>query len=295
MPKAVFATRIHPSYDDLPEERYHFPRTYLNAVNQAVGDWIVYYEPSRVGAGDSSRGGRKCYFATARIREVIPDHALKDHYYALMSDYIEFPRPVPFREGGQFFESGLKKTDGSMNKGSFRRAVRLLADHEYETICQCGFLSDDILTAGLAPSLTPEPEVADRPTIQTILDRPFRDRAFTTVVRTAYDATCAMTGVKLINGGGLCEIEAAHIRPVAECGPDSPRNGIALSRTVHWMFDRGIVSAEDDGTIITAKRLIPDPVKRMLNPEGRLLLPKATIFRPHPQFLRYHRENVFKG
>jgi len=47
MTKAVFTTKATPSYKDLPEERYHFPRTYLNFVQQAVGDYIVYYEPRR--------------------------------------------------------------------------------------------------------------------------------------------------------------------------------------------------------------------------------------------------------
>ena len=32
MAKAVLTTKVDPSYDDLPEERHHFPRTYLNAV-----------------------------------------------------------------------------------------------------------------------------------------------------------------------------------------------------------------------------------------------------------------------
>jgi hypothetical protein len=47
MTKAVFTTKVTPSYKDLPEERYHFPRTYLNHVQQTVGDYIVYYEPRR--------------------------------------------------------------------------------------------------------------------------------------------------------------------------------------------------------------------------------------------------------
>src|ERR1700688_2045521 len=47
MTKAVFTTKVTPSYKDLPEERYHFPRTYLNYVQQTVGDYIVYYEPRR--------------------------------------------------------------------------------------------------------------------------------------------------------------------------------------------------------------------------------------------------------
>lgn len=40
MVKAVLTTKAESIYDDLPEERYHFPRTYLNAVQAAVGDWI---------------------------------------------------------------------------------------------------------------------------------------------------------------------------------------------------------------------------------------------------------------
>ena len=29
-------TKVDPSYDDLPKDRYHFPRTYLNAVRKAL-------------------------------------------------------------------------------------------------------------------------------------------------------------------------------------------------------------------------------------------------------------------
>ena len=47
MPKAVLTTKVDPSYDDLPEHRYHFPRRYLRAAKAALGDWIVYYEPRR--------------------------------------------------------------------------------------------------------------------------------------------------------------------------------------------------------------------------------------------------------
>ena len=58
----------------------------------------------------------------------------------------------------------------------------------------------------------------------------------------AYDARCAITGLKLINGGGRAEVAAAHIRPVEANGPDIISNGIALSATAHWMFDRGLIS-----------------------------------------------------
>lgn len=48
MTNAVF---IHPSdsiYEDIPSGQYQFPKQYLNRVKECVGDWIVYYEPSKV-------------------------------------------------------------------------------------------------------------------------------------------------------------------------------------------------------------------------------------------------------
>ena len=65
--KGIFTTKPVPSYNDLPEVRYHFPKTYLNQVERTLGDWIAYYEPRRSSAEPSSRGGRQGYFATARV------------------------------------------------------------------------------------------------------------------------------------------------------------------------------------------------------------------------------------
>jgi putative restriction endonuclease len=67
------------------------------------------------------------------------------------------------------------------------------------------------------------------------------------------------------------------------------------SGTMHWMFDRGLISIDDDYKVLTAGRAVPDTVKRLIDPEGRLRLPSRPEDRPHPQFLRYHRDVVFKG
>src|SRR5580692_5541528 len=82
MTKAVFTTKVTPSYKDLPEERYHFPRTYLNYVQQTVGDYIIYYEPRRSTAELSSRGGRQSYFGVARVNSLVEDNNLPDHFFA---------------------------------------------------------------------------------------------------------------------------------------------------------------------------------------------------------------------
>ncbi len=36
MAKAVLTTKVDPTYDDLPEQRYHFPRTYLRQIEAAA-------------------------------------------------------------------------------------------------------------------------------------------------------------------------------------------------------------------------------------------------------------------
>jgi hypothetical protein len=47
--KAVFTHKAASIYDDKPEERYHFPETYLRQAEAAVDDFILYYEPGRWG------------------------------------------------------------------------------------------------------------------------------------------------------------------------------------------------------------------------------------------------------
>jgi len=298
---AIFTTKPDPEYDDTPEVKYHFPKNYLKRAEQTVGDWIIYYEPRRTDSSESSRGGRQAYFAMARVARIEPDPSRPDHYYAYMADYIEFAEPVHFKVRGQLLESALRNPDGSTNPGAFINAVRLLPREEFEMICRLGMApaitearqDSTAFVQELAVAETQDDYAGPRQTITS--SRLVRDAAFSRVVRNAYDRTCAMTGLKLINGGGRCEIEAAHIRPVEENGPDSPRNGIALSRTVHWMFDRGILSIADNGQILMAKKLVPDPVRRLLNSDGRIILPRDVTFAPHRVFLRYHREIRFKG
>jgi putative restriction endonuclease len=86
-----------------------------------------------------------------------------------------------------------------------------------------------------------------------------------------------------------------HIRPVAHGGPDSVRDGLALSGTVHWMFDHGLNSIDDDYSLLIASGGVPDTATRLTNPVRRLLVPTPADERPHSQFLKYHRQKVFKG
>ena len=291
MAKAVFTAKQGSDYDDDLETRYHFPRMYLNQVRAAVGDLAIYYEPRR-------GNGRQAYFAVVQINEVVADPSLADHFYANVGGLIELDRVVPFRIGEQFFESALNGGNGRTNLGSFQRAVRLIPEPEFEAIVAFG-MTETSRTIREAPATIPglqePPDTFERPIVQQILNRPFRDAAFARRVKVAYDATCAVTGLRLINGGGRPEVEAAHIRPVERNGPDAIGNGLALCRTAHWMFDRGLISVGTDDRLLVATDLVSDDLRRLLAQDGRLRLPAEARFRPHQKFASWHRENVYKG
>ncbi|MEH6728946.1 MAG: HNH endonuclease, partial [Hyphomicrobiales bacterium] len=89
--------------------------------------------------------------------------------------------------------------------------------------------------------------------------------------------------------------EAAHIRPVEKDGPDIVSNGIALSGTAHWMFDRGLVGLSDDLTILVSRQSNDaDAIRSMINETGALMAPSRLADRPRGEFVTWHREHCFK-
>ena len=294
---AVFLHRSDSIYDDDPAERYQFPPQYLGRVKACVGDWIVYLEPRKVA---NTRG----YFAVARVQEVIPDPKAPGMYLALIESgtYLDFANHVPFRGPAGLMELGVLNEEGRIS-GRAQSAVRPLSPADFHRIVKAGLGEIDDLLPRIGD---PNPyEFAEdqsqfvfeqeRERIIQLISRPVRDRVFRRIVLSAYDERCAVTGLKLINGGGRAEVEAAHIRPVEANGPDTVRNGIALSGTVHWMFDRGLISLSDDLDILVSRQINdPDRINGLIKPSRRELAPERVALRPHPHFLAWHRDNCFK-
>lgn len=293
MTKLVLLHKADSIYEDVPDERYDFPRAYLKAVEEGVGDWVIYYEPVKAGA----RG----YFAAAKIRQVIPKPGVVGRYLALIEpgSYLEFDQEVPRLRDGRPFEASLTAGDGTAKSGGAQQlAVRRLPDAEFAAIVRLGLPVD--LEQNEAKRYDRVPDTYDpaapfeRPVIERLVSRPYRDVAFRRKVREAYDYRCAMSGLRLRNGGGRPEVNAAHIRPVERQGSDAVRNGLALSGTLHWMFDRGLLSVADDRSILVSRNKVPrDVVDRLIVPDGKLYLPADGRNHPHPANLKWHRENVF--
>ena len=134
-----------------------------------------------------------------------------------------------------------------------------------------------------------------RERISYLSSRILRDRIFRRTVLRAYGERCAITGLRLINGSGRAEVDAAHIRPVEKKGPDVVSNGLALSGTAHWMFDRGLISLSDNLEILISRRVNDqEGVRALINKDGHARLPHRAVERPHPHFLEWHRVNCFK-
>lgn len=284
----VFMHKDGSIYDDIPEVHYQFPKVYQSRAMQMVGDWIVYYEPLRP---PPSKG----FFAVAKVQQIIPDPSKLDHFRAIIEpgSYLPFEPTVPHRVQGKLVEQGLANAQA---------AVRLLSNSDFARIISYGLPEDETLPRVGDPERSDfvqdrqMPFEIERPIVQTLVNRPFRDRAFRRAILHAYDGRCAVTGWKLVNGGGRLEAEAAHIRPVEHGGPDSVRNGLALSGTAHWMFDRGLIGLSDELEILVSRQVNdPESVEAMINPTGKAIVPAGAAERPHPVFLEWHRENCFKN
>jgi putative restriction endonuclease len=299
--KGVFIYRASSEYNDDPTERYQFPtRRYLSRTSALVGDWVVYLEPRR--------GGTRGYFATAKVQSVVPDPTDPDMHLALIEpgSFVEFDNHVPFSDADGPVERGLLNADGAAS-GNKQAAVRPISDADFNRIIERG-LSEDIDVLPRIGKATAD-QVGDRlfedpmpyafevvrNRVDMVSSRAVRDRAFRRNVLAAYDCRCAFSGLKLINGGGRAEVEAAHIRPVEHGGPDAVANGLALSGTAHWMFDRGLMTLEDDLSISVSRQVNDiESVWKFVQPTRVATLPLNHANRPHPNFLGWHRENVFK-
>ena len=296
MAHCVFMHKADSIYDDIPAERYQFPAQYLSRAEPCIGDWVIYLEPRRV---RNSRG----YFAVAKVETITPDPTSPGRFLALIEPgtYLDFIRPVPFSSPTGPIERGVLNEAGVIS-GRAQAAVRPLSTSDFARIISAGLPENDVVLPHVDELEAHErvqelraPYTIERPIIERLITKPERKAFFRRAVLQAYDERCAVTGWKLINGGGRAEAEAAHIKPVEHGGPDSIQNGIALSGTAQWMFDRGLIGFSDDLGILVSRQVNDrSSVDAIINKTGRALAPERLALRPHPAFLEWHREHCFK-
>jgi len=145
-----------------------------------------------------------------------------------------------------------------------------------------------------ATTLIPESEDEDDQTPEQEARTEGRTSRFRLDVVPAYNYTCALTGYRIITVDRGTIVDAAHIAPFRSSKNNDVRNGLALCKNAHWLFDAGLWSLDDEFCVIVADNTFdehsPDqtPLKQMVG--RRIRLPRDERYWPLPVNLEAHRK-----
>lgn len=134
--------------------------------------------------------------------------------------------------------------------------------------------------------------------MQTEEDVFVRSGLFKRYIPQLYQDTCAMTGMRMRSTFKYNFIDACHIIPFAITHDDKVTNGIALCPNLHRAFDRGLVSVDEDYTIMVSAHIdeLADHPYSLSKLKGKpILVPELYHYYPSQENLTWHREYVFKG
>lgn len=196
-------------------------------------------------------------------------------------------------QDGRFAERMLRELDnpGIVGRAPRGRSGRGIDEADFAAIVNRGLI--DTLSPKQAVRLELDARHIDAPTAmllastpderrvaQLLVNRKVRSAAFRRHVLDAYDNRCAVTGLRMVNGGGKAEAQAAHIWSVADGGPDAIQNGIALSATAHWLF-RHLISLDDECRLLVSHNKVPSELIRLFpQPGERVHLPADPRLHP---------------
>lgn len=179
------------------------------------------------------------------------------------------------------------------------RAIQLLLDNHFEPS-----LHEDLRAAiGIEPGRArpayqdPLEFVAEAHASHEFSVRA-RPRSFREEVLAAYDQRCAVTGYQALLAGSAFCLEAAHVRWHSQGGPSSVDNGLALTPTLHKLFDHGAWSIDDQRRVVVSRHFSgsDNAITELRALHGRPLRTPAPGF---PQValenVRWHRDSRLGG
>jgi putative restriction endonuclease len=226
----------------------------------------------------------------------LPFHALGGHRDRIWERFTEDREPSRSRETTRLCHIDESLWD-ALQDAAFRRSARIQLVAVYfeaaEQIALCANLK------------IPEPTTEAIATIKRNAAEykkslaKGRSARFRSDVLTGYKFTCALTDYRM-NTDSEHLVEAAHIHKHSESGDNDPRNGLALTRDAHWMFDRGLWTVDyQDGAYFVrvangkCEKESPIGQKLMQYTGQHLRLPYPEHLWPDPKRLVWHQSNVF--
>jgi putative restriction endonuclease len=136
----------------------------------------------------------------------------------------------------------------------------------------------------------PEPSYGSKYLVEARLGQ----GAFRTLVIDAYDRRCAISGERTVP-----VLEAGHIKPYKESGPNSAKNGLLLRADLHILFDEGYMTVTDKLYVEVSRRIKEEYEngREYYNFHGSRLavIPRRIEEQPAAEYLEWHNVNVYKG
>jgi putative restriction endonuclease len=124
-----------------------------------------------------------------------------------------------------------------------------------------------------------------------------RNPEFRSLVVRAYQHRCAICGFDVRLGMVDLGLEAAHIQWYQAGGPDRVDNGLCLCSMHHHLFDRGAFAFTNERKLLVSEEVhgTSGLDEWLFRFEGNSLnRPQREIYLPKPEFLHWHRMEVFK-
>ncbi len=115
---------------------------------------------------------------------------------------------------------------------------------------------------------------------------------FRVLVTDAYLRRCAVTGERT-----LPVLEAAHIKPYNEAGPNLVQNGLLLRSDLHKLFDSGYMTITPELRVEVSRRIKEEYENGReyyaYHGHSLAVMPANTVERPSREFLLWHNEHRF--
>lgn len=295
-------------YGDSPEE-YRFPARYLSLfapLGRGLPIFALIYEPQ---GGDRHLRGRMAYVGWALLKtspeETERVNGQRRWRVSYAEPYRQFPSPVPRSLGGITLESALRAGSHSQ----VGNAVRAIPQREAQIVLELAYGGQywPEIPYDSVDVTAPEPEVVARERVDRLVTAIQRDARFADDVVSAYDGACAISGFSTgstVPRRTFGLIDAAHIRPVKDSGPDVPSNGLALTPTLHRLFDARLFSLEGpaDRLVVVRSRHLDE--RMICSPDGRFVFslengtpiraPMLPGARPNGDMVSWHRSRLLE-
>jgi putative restriction endonuclease len=133
--------------------------------------------------------------------------------------------------------------------------------------------------------------------IQTTVKVRRGQQFFRQAVLNAYDVRCCISGINVPD-----LLIASHIKPWGKSLNDrlNPRNGLCLSKLHDAAFDGGLITLDEKLSVILSKRLksfFPQTTleQNFVPFEKKPIRLPDKLAEPDPEYLRYHRREIFQS